>query len=257
MNDNKQKELQTDVEGYGRSDYLYRYIIISAFFVLICTVYVFSAFRIQSLYGGADAEVDNGYTERYVTLSAVRGEIFDTSGNILVSNEYIYSLIYDYSAMRKTYSEQNEDILTVIRLLKGTDFRTESQCPFKGEYPDITFDVDILKSSTVKARLARIIGELSLAEDAPAAEIAKAIAKKYVMLDASDEPKYTADEMTELIRVRYEMDAIRFSAVEPYIFAEGIDITLVILSARFCREKTFVVAEFISTDTLSRCVRLQ
>ncbi|MBQ2240870.1 MAG: hypothetical protein II319_01875 [Clostridia bacterium] len=227
MNDNKQKELQTEVEGYGRSDYLYRYIIISAFFVLICTVYVFSAFRIQSLYGGADAEVDNGYTERYVTLSAVRGEIFDTSGNILVSNEYIYSLIYDYSAMRKTYSEQNEDILTVLRLLKGTDFRTESQCPFKGEYPDITFDVDILKSSTVKARLARIIGELSLAEDAPAAEIAKAIAKKYVMLDASDEPKYTADEMTELIRVRYEMDAIRFSAVEPYIFAEGIDMAIV------------------------------
>lgn len=227
MNDNKQKELQTAVEEYGRSDYLYRYLIIGVFFVLICIVYIFSAFRIQGLYGGKDAEADDGYTERYVTLSAVRGEIFDTNGKVIVSNEYIYSLIYDYSAMRKTYSEQNEDILAVLSLLDGTDFRTESQCPFKGVYPSITFDVDILKSSTVKARLARIIGELSLDESAPASEIAKAIAEKYRMLDDSGEPKYSAEEMTELIRVRYEMDAIRFSAVEPYVFAEGIDMALV------------------------------
>ena len=227
MNDNKQKELQTAVEEYGRSDYLYRYLIIGVFFVLICIVYAISAFRIQSLYGGKDADADDGYTERYVTLSAVRGEIFDTNGKIIVSNEYIYSLIYDYSAMRKTYSEQNEDILAVLSLLEGTDFRAESQCPFKGVYPSITFDVDILKSSTVKARLARIIGELSLDESAPASEIAKAIAERYRMLDDSGEPKYSAEEMTELIRVRYEMDAIRFSAVEPYVFAEGIDMALV------------------------------
>ena len=227
MNDNKQKELQTAVEEYGRSDYLYRYLIIGVFFVLICIVYAISAFRIQSLYGGKDADADDGYTERYVTLSAVRGEIFDTNGKIIVSNEYIYSLIYDYSAMRKTYSEQNEDILAVLSLLDGTDFRAESQCPFKGVYPAITFDVDILKSSTVKARLARIIGELSLDESAPASEIAKAIAERYRMLDDSGEPKYSAEKMTELIRVRYEMDAIRFSAVEPYVFAEGIDMALV------------------------------
>ena len=227
MNDNKQKELQTQVEEYGRSDYLYRYMIIVAFFVLICIVYIFSAFRTQRLYGGADMDADDGYTERYVTLQAVRGEIYDTNGKILVSNEYIYSLIYDYSAMRKTYSEQNEDILAVISLLDGTEFRAESQCPFKGVYPSITFDVDILKSSTVKARLARIIGEHSLDEDAPAAEIANAIAKKYNMLDPSGEPVYTPQEMTELIRVRYEMEAIRFSAVEPYVFGEGIDMAVI------------------------------
>ena len=64
MNDNKQKELQTAVEEYGRSDYLYRYLIIGVFFVLICIVYAISAFRIQSLYGGKDAEADDGYTER-------------------------------------------------------------------------------------------------------------------------------------------------------------------------------------------------
>lgn len=227
MNDNKQKDLQTAPEEYGRGDYHYRYLIIGVFFALICIVYIFSAIRTQRLYGGKEADADDGYTERYVTVQAVRGEIYDTNGRVLVSNEYSYSLIYDYSAMRKNYSEQNSDIITVIGLLDGTDCRAESQCPFKGVYPNITFDVDILKNSTVKARLARIIGEHSLEEDAPAAEIAKAIAEKYAMLDSSGEPIYTPEETTELIRVRYEMEAIRFSAVEPYVFGNGIDMSII------------------------------
>jgi len=227
MNDNKQKELQTSAEEYGRSDYLYRYLIIGVSFVIICIVYVFSVFRIQRLYGGKEAVRDDGLGERYVALQAVRGEIYDTNGNILVSNEYTYSLIYDYSATAKTYSEQNEDIVTILSLLEDTDFRTENQCPFKGVYPNITYDVDILKSSTIKARLARIIGDHSLKEDAAAADVAKALAAKYAMLDPSGEPKYTREEMTGLIRVRYEMEAIRFSAVEPYVFAEGIDLAVI------------------------------
>ncbi len=226
MNDNKQKE-QQQTEEYGRSDYFYRYMIIGVSFALICIVYIFSAARIQRLYGGKEFDSDDGYSERYVALQAVRGEIYDTNGVKLVSNEYTHSLIYDYSAMAKTYSEQNEDIITILSLLENTDYRTESQCPFKGVYPDITFDVEILKKSIVKSRLARIIGDYSLEEDAPAADIAKAIAQKYSMLDSSGEPKYSPEEMTELIRVRYEMEAIRFSAVEPYVFAEGIDLTVI------------------------------
>lgn len=227
MNDNKQKDLQAAPEEYGRGDYHYRYLIIGVFFALICIVYIFSAIRTQRLYGGREADADDGYTERYVTVQAVRGEIYDTNGCVLVSNEYSYSLIYDYSAMHKNYSEQNSDIITVIGLLEGTSYRAESQCPFKGVYPNITFDVDILKNSTVKARLARIIGEHSLEEDAPAAEIAKAIAEKYAMLDSSGEPIYTPEETTELIRVRYEMEAIRFSAVEPYVFGNGVDMSII------------------------------
>ena len=227
MNDNKQKEPRQSREEYGRSDYFYRYLIIGVFFALICIVYVFSALRIQRLYGGKEIGEDDGYTERYVTLQAVRGEIYDTNGKILVSNEYVYSLIYDYSAMRKTYAEQNEDILVILSLLAPTEFRAESQCPLSGVYPNMTFDVDILKSSTVKSRLSRIIGDHLLAEDASAAEIAKAIAAKYVMLDDSGEPIYTPEEMTELIRVRYEMEAIRFSAVEPYVFGEGVDLAII------------------------------
>ncbi len=228
MNNNKHNETQNETENeYGRSGFYYRYLIIGAFFVVVCLVYIASAFRIQSLYGGRDIESDDEYTTRTVAVQAMRGEIYDRNGNILVSNSYTYSLIYDYSAMAPTAAEQNEDILALLAILAESECRAEKQCPFKGTYPDITFDVEVLKDSTVKARLARIIGEYELDENAPAAEIARAIAKRYAMLDSEGEARFSPEQMSELIRVRYEMEAIRFSAVEPYVFGEGLDMALI------------------------------
>ncbi len=226
MNNRQNENVHETVNEYGRREYLYRYIIIAAFFVIICLVYTVSTLRIQSLYGGRAEGADENYTSRTVTIQAMRGEIYDRNGNILVSNDYTYSLIYDYSAMAKTYSEQNRDILTILSLLDGTEFRADKQCPFKGTYPEITFDVALLKSSTVKSRLARIIGDHGLPEDATAADIARAIAQRYLMLE-DGEPIYSPEEMSELIRVRYEMEAIRFSAVEPYVFGSGLDMALI------------------------------
>ncbi len=207
---------------YGRSGFYYRYAIIAVFFLVVCVVYAASAFRIHSLYGGKNEDDQNDYTTRKVAVQAMRGEIYDRNGNILVSNNYDYSLIYDYSAMAKTVHEQNDDVLALVKLLDGTDFRAEKQCPFKGTYPNITFDVELLRDSTVKTRLSRILSEYGLEEHALASDLAKAIALKYKMLEDGD-AKYTAEDLTELIRVRYEMEAIRFSAVEPYIVGEGID----------------------------------
>ena len=215
MNNRQNESVNENVNEYGRREYLYRYIIIAAFFIVICLVYTVSALRIQSLYGGRGDEVGDNYTTRKVTVQAVRG-----------SNEYTYSLIYDYSATAKTYAEQNRDILAILSLLEGTECRAEKHCPFKGSYPEITFDVAVLKSSTVKARLARIIGDHGLPEDAPAADIARSIAERYGMLEEG-EPIYSPEEIAELIRVRYEMEAIRFSAVEPYVFGSGLDMRLI------------------------------
>ncbi len=228
MNDHYNNEPAKEPSNeYGRSEYLYRYIIIAAFFVIVCVLYIASAFRIQSIYGSKDEISTDDYTTRTAIVYAMRGEIYDRNGNKLVSNVYNYSLMYDYSAMAKTYSEQNDDILAILSTLEGTDFRAEKQCPFKGVYPDITFDVEVLKSSTVKARLARIIGEYELPEDAPAADIAKAVAEKYLLVKEDGMLMYSPREISELIRVRYEMEAMRFSAIEPYIFAEGIDMSVI------------------------------
>ncbi len=227
MNDWFHKEHEPSGGEYGRNEFLYRYLIIAAAFLLICVVYTVSAFRIHAVYGNsADIGGDEFY-ERKVTVSAVRGEIYDRNGVKLVGNVYNYTLIYDYSAMARTKSEQNEDILAVLSIVGDSPYRSENKCPMKGTYPDITYDVDILKDSTVKSRLRRIISEYELEGDVLASDLAQAVAKKFAMLDAEENPKYTPEEMTELIRVRYEMEAMRFSAVEPYVFAENIDMATV------------------------------
>lgn len=225
MNNFFHKEQAHNTDEYGRSEYLYRYIIIAAAFLLICAVYTVSAFKIHAAYGKGEDIGGEEYYERRATVGAVRGEIYDRNGVKLVGNVYNYSLIYDYSAMAKTKAEQNEDILSVLGIVGDSPFRTENKCPMKGTYPDITYDVDILKDSTVKSRLRRIISEYELESDVFASELARAVAEKFAMLDEDGTPKYSPEEMTELIRVRYEMEAMRFSAVEPYVFAENIDMT--------------------------------
>jgi hypothetical protein len=60
---------------YGRSEYLYRYIIIAAFFLVICVIYTASAFRIQSLYGSKEEVNTDDYKTRKVAVYAMRGEI--------------------------------------------------------------------------------------------------------------------------------------------------------------------------------------
>lgn len=227
MNEQKHNDVQSESKNeYGRRSYYYRYLIIGAVFVIMCAVYIASAFKIQNLFGDRETGTGDGYTTRKVTIAAMRGEIYDRNGNIIVSNDYNYKLIYDYSAMAKTTSEQNEDILAILSLLEGSSCRSEKQCPFKGIYPDITFDVDVLKSSTVKARLARILADHGLEKNASAAEIAKSVAERYGLIK-NGEALYSPSQMSELIRVRYEMEAIRFSAVEPYVFGEELDMALI------------------------------
>jgi cell division protein FtsI/penicillin-binding protein 2 len=75
------------------------------FFLVICVIYTASAFRIQSLYGSKEEVKTDDYKTRKVAVYAMRGEIYDRNGNKLVGNVYNYSLMYDYSAMAKTYAD--------------------------------------------------------------------------------------------------------------------------------------------------------
>ena len=212
---------------YGRSEYLYRYIIIAVSFLLICAVYTGSAFKIRAAYSSKTVVDGEEYSERSVWVGAVRGEIYDRNGVKLVGNKYSYTLIYDYSAMAKTKSQQNEDILALLRIVDGSPYRAEKKCPMEGVYPNITYDEKILEDSTVKTRLRRIISEYELESNVSASDLAYAVAEKFAMLDSEGKPKYTPEEMTALIRVRYEMEAMRFSAVEPYVFAEDVDMATI------------------------------
>ncbi len=221
-----------NVDTQQKRGFVYRYIFIAVFFVLVCVFYAIAIGKINSEAPSILKKSDNEekYTTRTVSVCAVRGEIFDRNGKALVSNEYSYSVTFDYSAMSYSRVEQNGAILEVIKTLRdcGKELGADMlESAFSGVYPYMGYDDGVLEGGTAAARHERILSNNGLEVGASADALADALAKKYSMTDKDGAPLYTDAEMTDLLNVRYAMEAIRFSAVEPFVFAEDADLSAV------------------------------
>jgi hypothetical protein len=79
MNDWFHKEREQSGGEYGRNEFLYRYLIIAAAFLLICAVYTVSAFRIHAVYGNSE-DIGN---EEYANMLSEK-----ITGNLLTQMAY-------------------------------------------------------------------------------------------------------------------------------------------------------------------------
>ena len=105
------------------------------FFVVICFVYFIRMFNVISNADTSEKINTDSYYERREPIQAVRGEIYDRNGNLLVYNEYTYDFVFDYDAMAATQTDRNYAILQADYALEKTgnnDKRTESSFPFEG-----------------------------------------------------------------------------------------------------------------------------
>ncbi|MBO4321752.1 MAG: hypothetical protein J5919_02040 [Clostridia bacterium] len=204
----------------GSSLRFYRIIIIAAIFIAVCAVYAVSLFRAVLAPSGADeTDETEKFTEREVAIQAVRGEIYDRNGVPLVTNKYTYRLRLDYMSMPSGFAAQNEaiaGIMDIVDLYLLRNRLEESGCPLQGTYPRYNYDLEMLSGSLASGRFERIREFLQLPEDVSASDFAAKIASHYRMLDPDGKPLYSDERMTDLIRIRYEMEAIRFSKDEPY-----------------------------------------
>jgi cell division protein FtsI/penicillin-binding protein 2 len=123
-------------QKHSRKNFAARYIVISVSFVIVAILYAISIGRIQLEFAAnASDDDETSYRQRTVAIQAVRGEIFDRNGVALVTNDYKYSLIFDYSAMSRSTAEQNAAILSVLRAIEAqgaTDCITETSSPIRG-----------------------------------------------------------------------------------------------------------------------------
>ncbi len=182
------------------------------------------------------SSVQKTYT-RTVTIRAQRGEIFDRNGKPLVTNSYTYDLTFDYGSLPKNAEKSNSVILGAVEALASTgnaEKRVESNFPFLGTYPNLIYDENMMNTEGYKSKFDRALKDIGLYEDKngdpidyTAEELVVALAKKYSIVDAEGEPVYTPEEVTELLRVRFDMAFSRFSTVTPYILAKDVDLTLI------------------------------
>ena len=119
---------------------LIRIFAVAIIFAVICLVYFVKMINV-TLNAGPKIIVTDTY-ERREPIAALRGQIYDRNGKVLVYNEYSYDLVFDYDAMAAMNIDHNYAILQVIYALRSTgntDKAAESSFPFEGKYPDYKY----------------------------------------------------------------------------------------------------------------------
>lgn len=212
-----------------KRDHVFRYLIISVIFCVICVIYLGRLFYIQI--SGRQNQYNTDTTVRIVTVPAVRGEIYDRNGKKLVANEYSYDLVVQYASFSKLDAKRsNQACLKLAESLRACgepNAHEEKYFPLAGTYPNYWLPQEELEQGTVAYyRMLRIINELGI--EADGGNFAPLI-EHYVTtfeLKAIDEDGYylyTDEEVDTIIRLRYDMDAKQFrSGRKDYTFASDL-----------------------------------
>ena len=208
-------------------DHVARYLLISVLFCLVCVFYLGRLFYIQI--SGRENSYDTDTTVKLVTVPAVRGEIYDRNGKKLVSNRYTYDLTISHSNFSKLSQYQSNKIcLQLFDALDDCyemDAHNEKYFPFDGVYPNYTLSDETAGGDSIPYyRMKRIISDLDLKESTTPQELIDYYVKTYHLLtvDMTGRRLFTNAQIDTILRLRYDMDANRFSASNDYVFASGL-----------------------------------
>lgn len=210
-------------------------------FCLICTIFIIRLAKFQISSREAFLPLNSVETTiGYAPIKAVRGDICDRNGTVLVSNSYTYSLILDYNLLPDTYAGINHTLLTVNEAIERTGSqskRTADSFPFEGEYPNLVYKAEILdENSTVYKNFEKVlVSEFkkstntveSIKEKYTAEKLTEYFALKYKLIDKKGNLLYTEKEITELIRYYYEFTHKKLSYYGTYAVVSNADLALI------------------------------
>ena len=211
--------------------YTLRYLGIVSLFCLICVIYLGRLFFIQI--AGRENKYEADITEREVVVQAVRGEIYDRNGVKLVANRYSYDLSLAHAQFYSlSLHERNDVCLSVQTALakRGTEgIREQKFFPFDGTYPNYTYSADTMDGDSIRSyRLKRVLGDIGLEATATATELRDYYTDTYdlLQLDNQGNRRFSDKEIDTLIRMYYDIDAVRFRSSGEYVLCEGVDMSL-------------------------------
>lgn len=228
---------------------------LGVFFLACCLVYLilFAVMELNSENIGGHAS--GGTTERTVVVKAVRGQIYDRNGKPLVTNVYTYDLTIDYSVLPTDPAKRNETLLEAWEILVScgeADHFLNHRNPLVGTYPDVAYTatasqkgtadyetlVAQLSSSGIRASVIRALkadgmstSEATEAFDADpllhvsAKMLVEHFFDTYELLAVHPDTGayiYSGEEIGQLLRIYWGMEATGFSRANDYVMAEHI-----------------------------------
>jgi len=225
-----------------KRDNLVRLISIGAIFIMVALVYIGRLLYLQV--SGQDYYTMSTPAVTYkrtVTVQAQRGEIYDRNGVPLVTNAYRYDLCLDYASRPASAAEMNKMIMDIhgLALLSGEVEALTEPAPSLnvtvGE-DGLTFAYpENFESTTRGKRYKKLVGELNVDEDATPDEEGAALMLYFGIQsrettedgDAEIYYNYPYEKAAQLFLVRLDMVLSGFSAVQPYVLAEDVSLSLI------------------------------
>ena len=212
-------------KGFNRT---VRYISLLSVFLAVMLFYVIVLAKIQ-IEGSSDEETDPSvaYT-RTVTVSGLRGEIYDRNGVLLVGNSTSYDLVFEYGAIPDTTAELNRSILNVLEAVNATDSADklcEDYYVLDGTYPHLTYIDEVAYSDSEEYQNLKKILEANGLDTTSTTE--EELVEHFIDKYSLSPTLYTNKEITALLRVRYAMERIKFGLYQPFTIASDISIELV------------------------------
>lgn len=247
----------------------FRIAFVAILFVIVCLVFFARMFNIV-LTADPNDKIETGTYTRREPIQALRGEIYDRNGKLLVYNEYTYNMVFDHDAMAATQVERNVTILQAVNAIKANGLeshRTETSFPFVGSYPNYSYSAEARDGkSDVYYRLLKRIAENELETDAPiskteltvsyldsfykenpdefpeALEIVEWYASRYKLAEPGDDgvQMLSDAEIDTVLRVRYDMEVADFSLYNRYTLATDVDVSFI----TYIKELSVVGADF-------------
>ena len=216
-----------------------RYLSLVALFCIVSVIYLGRLFYIQI--AGREGEYDAGVRSRTVTVQAVRGQIYDRNGNVLVKNDYTYDLTFSYAALStQDQTRVNNLYLKLLAALAECgeeEAHSERFFPLDGTYPYYSFSSAAKDGdSVVYYRLQRVLQDKGLASGIKASEFVKSYVQKnnLLALDADGQRIFSDAEVHRLIRLYYDFDALRFATNgQDYVFAKDVSIRFLTMAKEF------------------------
>lgn len=193
-------------------------VIRSIFLVVITFALVFLAaiqlMKIQIVDGAYYSSITENYLEANQSIAAARGQISDSSGNLLVSNKSIYKVIVQKAFLPS--GKENDVIAGTIEILEKNREEWIDNIPISTSYPFYFNESD-------EEELDRFKQNIKLNVDASVADCVMAMAERYNI----DTEKYDSRTVRLIAGVRYEMEHKDFSYYNRYVFAEDISVETV------------------------------
>ena len=204
-----------------------RLIAIGAVFLVVALIYLVQLItvRVFGSNSGLFSIYDGGISKTTVSVSAVRGDIYDRNGVLLVTDRTLRDLSFTYEAIPDTSKEFNVTIAQTVEAMKRTEtVGTRTEFPIDGTYPSYRYFAEAVDpESPYYMGMQTVLSSLGLPKDAACDTLIDAIVQKYSLKKSG----LTDAEIDTVIRVRYDMIRKGFGVYTPYVLAEDVSDRLI------------------------------